>query len=618
MENPLLSKLQTLLTSIRGLGNEKPSVREEHLQKLPIETKTLLELLKAQPEDPLNLEILTSLKDFLRLCIESLRWEDRFAGVFALDLINSHALLVDFSLDSLDSLCNLLEEKEARLRSQTATLMGNLFKYAGFEKVFKLISGRVLRKCLEEADKPSGKVLEANMEVINRSFMCLNEKIFLEKQEFLDFLELTNRVINHPLKHIRVLALEILDKLLSSQPVNDFLSDSPLMDRLLTWLESAPADNFTEPRYQGTKTAGNFLLRLKREGFKDIDEVARRVLPRICFNRLYPAESFSKESQRIWKEFVDVNGKQVLGNLISESMEYDLKEVLAQNWEIRETACRAFGELMSKAIVDNLEAKKKLISRKGEILERLLKATGDQYQSVRETAYCSLQVGLDETEIFGGMFNEVWEGVRCNLAETYPEIKKLIVEVLGVLCTQEGKGDLALKIYATFEERIKQGKCQEHLHEEHEESKEDQHKEQQHNKEHKHDHAGDIYDILSGFWKETGKIFTKSHPEILEKGLNILIANSGVLRQEKATYVKESVWRNFGDGLINGGKPFAKKWVDGVLELAFEEIENKENKEKNAVKGFVKRIQNFIGPNILKGRVEALAQGKWVKLYSEI
>lgn len=67
MENPLLSKLQTLLTSIRGLGNEKPSVREEHLQKLPIETKTLLELLKAQPEDPLNLEILTSLKDFFEI-----------------------------------------------------------------------------------------------------------------------------------------------------------------------------------------------------------------------------------------------------------------------------------------------------------------------------------------------------------------------------------------------------------------------------------------------------------------------------------------------------------------------------------------------------------------------
>ena len=109
-----------------------------------------------------------------------------------------------------------------------------------------------------------------------------------------------------------------------------------------------------------------------------------------------------------------------------------------------------------------------------------------------------------------------------------------------------------------------------------------------------------------------------TRPEILERGLNILIANSGVLRQEKATYVKESVWRNFADGFINGGKPFAKKWVNGVLELAFEEIENKENKEKNAVKGFVKRIQNFIGPNILKGRVEALAQGKWVKLYSEI
>jgi len=636
MENPLLTKFQALLACIRGIGNEKPSIREENMQKLPSESLFLIEdLIKAKSEDPLTIELLASLRDFLRLCFESLRWEDRFAGLFALEHINSKGGLIDFSLENLNLILGLLEEKETRLRSQASQFLGNLCKNLGFMKFFPLIFEKIMAKCQEEAEKPTGRVLEANLAVFSLAFSCLNEEICLESPVFFRIIDLISKMLMHPMKHIRVLVLDILEKLLLSQPLKDFIEDSDFMEKLVLWLEIALADNFTEPRFQGTKTAGFFLLRLKKFGFKRLEDIAKRLLPRICFNRLHPAESFGKKSQDIWMDFVKPNGRQILGSLIAEYIEYNLMEIKEKNWEIRETACRAFQELIGKVIVDNKEAAEKLMKKKAEILVKLIEATGDQYQSVRESAYNALIVGLNE--VFEGSTNEICEGIYENIGESYPEIRKQIIELLGILCEKEGKGDLVLRTLGVLEKKIMSHHHEDHGHQSHEHGHEKAHEkshehDNKHENEHshseckeneepqhkKHEHEGDIYDVLVGFYKEIARIFAKAKPEVVEKCIGMVLTLQGALKQEKVVYIKENIWKNMADGMVNSGKNIAKKHLDEFLSLAFEELENKENKEKNAVKAFVKKMQSFIGPNILKGRVEALAQGKWVKLYSEI
>ena len=640
MENPLLQRFESILNEIRSLAHEKPHVREEALQKLPQTLSLFLRDLAKNPEDPLNITLITSLQDFLALMIESNRWEDRFSGLFSLEKALTENFLLNFALNLFEKGLFLLEDKELRVRSQAAFLLGKLAEKLGFSKIFSLVFDEIYKKSSIEAEKTTGRLLESYLTSLREIMRFWDSKLglSLEKPDFERLLHLFKQILSHSMKHIRVLALEILERLLISSPLQEIQENLPVF---LVFLEDGLADNMTETRFQGTKTAGSFLIRLKLEGdFKNFpkESIFQRLLPRICFNRLYPAEAFSKESLRIWKELAETHGKELLGKLINESIEFYLAESQKSNWEIRETACKGFQELATKAVMNNEEAKEKFMLKSKEILRVLLNSAKDQYHMVREAANAAvLNVLQAENGVFDSeeAIGEIFEEALEFLGDSFHENRRNTVEILGLISEKDSaKGEIALKVMESVGGRLKGIEEEKHHDEKHQGKEHENEQEKGHmceeihknehfceeieGKKHFHEHKGDLFDGLVGYFRELTRIFSKNKIEILEKFWEVIMENFGVFDKETSAYIRENVWKNINEGLISAGKPFIKRHLDEILMKIFEEI----NKNKNtasgvAAKELLKRLQGLVGANILKGRAEGLENGKWVKLFSE-
>ena len=659
MENPLLTKLHLILSEIRSLAHEKPQIREETLSKFPLNYKVFLESLASSQEDPLTIEILKSLQDFLSLMFDSIRWEDRYASLYTLEKSLILPYFHAFSLENLTKILKYLEDKELRVRNQVSSILAILSKNPDFLKIFSVVFPLISIKIIEEAEKPTGRLLESFLLALREILKNWQEGENILESDYLLLQQILQKSINHPLKHIRGLGLELLERILLALPIKEIDEN---LTYFLTLLEIGSADNMTETRFQGTKTAGTFLLKMKNfPNYQKLDYIKKRLLPRICLNRLYPAEAFSKESLRIWKDIVELNGKQVLGSLILESTEFYLEQSLMSNWEIRETACKGFQELATKATMNNEEAKAKFMGKSKEVLKSLLNAGKDQYHMVREAAYSAIYEILDgDNGVFEGegVLGEIFQGVIQFAGDSFHDSRKNVIEILGVLV--EKNCDFTGNILNFFEEKLKgeeEHSCEKHedFHEKHEDFHEKQeknheneknedfnenllkikenlskneniHEKQQKNQDiiseipHFHIHKADLFDGLIAFLKELARVYNKSKPELIEKCFSLIIQHFEILHKEKSPYIIENCWKNLTEAFSLAGKVFVKKHLDEVLELVFEGISRNQgnNNQNQAIKDFLKKIQTMVGGNILKGRVEGLNGGKWNKLFGDI
>lgn len=615
-ENLLLSKFDPLLQCIRGIGNEKPSVREENTTKFKESLPFFLKELEKEKDSTLSSELTKSLNEYLGLMLDSIRWEDRYAGLIVLESLLAANLLKNEVFSSLDSILQKLDDKEMRVRGQVSKIIAILSQKAGFIGLFQRIFPLVQQRCKEELLNIQGKFLETYLLALKALLINYEDPESLnEKEEIKPLIEFLKQFLPHQLKHIRVLALEILEILLRKLALS-FLSEN--VADLLPFIENGLSDNMTEPRFQGTKTAGAFLLRLKVNE-NSHQEVFQRLLPRICFNRLYPAESFSKESLFIWKEIVGVNGKQILGSLISESIDYYLQESEKTNAEIRETACKGFQELMTKAIVNNEEAKAKLLKKIPIILTNLLRLAQDNYHLVREAAFSAiLAVLVSENEIFLEKdHSEIFNLCIEYIGDSFHDSRRNVIEILGYLT--EKNWEISNKLLDILDQKLKNKEiaCAHH-HSSIEESKET-HSSHEHEpkKPVVHEHKGDLYDALVAYFKELSRIFSKNKPELIEKSFNLLQFHSQIFILETSAYVKENVWKNLTEGLFSAGRPFIKRFSSEILSFVLETMEKMGKNSGEGCGELLRRLQGILGANIMKAKVEGLNQGQWVKLYSE-
>lgn len=623
-KNTFLEIFQALLQRIRGVGGEKPQIREENMLKLGEDIKSFLKQANSQKENPeektLLEEILKSLYEFLLLMLNSNRWEDRFAFLYSLELFLKQDFSKDFAINNKESILSLLEDKEMRVRAHVSKIFGVLSSNkSDFLPFYHWIFPILSEKISIEKDKPQGKFLETYLLVLKTIISNYKDpEIFTENQQISPLLSLIKDLLPHPLKHIRVLSSELLDLLFKTLPIP--LIKEQLSD-LLPFLENGLADNMTEPRFQGTKTAGTVLLRLKAAGVIEGTELSQRFLPKICFNRLYPAESFSKESLRIWKEMVGMQGKQILGSLIQESMDYYLEESLKSNAEIRETACKGLQELMTKVIVDNEEAKAKLLAKTPVILVNLLRLAIDPYHLVREAAFSAILAVLSsENDIFLQKDHKAIEEVCMKyIGDSFHDSRRNVIEILGFLTEKDEsstKTEVCFRIFEDFERKLKENEssCEMHHHH-HEEHKAGMIEEEVHTTHHQH--KGDVFDGLVAFFKEVARIYSKTKPEVLEKVFGLILNNQIVFKKETSAYVKENVWKNLSEAAIMAGKFGLKRILNDLLTFVFEMVEGKAQESGQGWRDLLIKIQSIIGPNIMKGRVESLQQGKWVKLFQD-
>ncbi|XP_072032350.1 uncharacterized protein [Amphiura filiformis] len=106
------------------------------------------------------------------------------------------------------------------------------------------------------------------------------------------------------------------------------------------------ADNWSQVRLAASVATRKFLLALPdgeaRERFNAI------LLPRMCLNRYYVAEGVRIYSQETWRAVTGTQGKRMVEEYICDVVQYYVAQTEADNHAVREAACACIAELGSK------------------------------------------------------------------------------------------------------------------------------------------------------------------------------------------------------------------------------------------------------------------------------
>ncbi|CAH1263660.1 Hypp2742 [Branchiostoma lanceolatum] len=106
------------------------------------------------------------------------------------------------------------------------------------------------------------------------------------------------------------------------------------------------ADNWSQVRMAASVATRKFLLSMPSE------EVRKKyyplLLPRLCLNRYYVAEGVRIYSQETWKKVTQTEGKALVEEYITQVVDYYMEATTADNHAVREAACACIAELGSK------------------------------------------------------------------------------------------------------------------------------------------------------------------------------------------------------------------------------------------------------------------------------
>ncbi|XP_078673655.1 uncharacterized protein LOC144912352 [Branchiostoma floridae x Branchiostoma belcheri] len=138
------------------------------------------------------------------------------------------------------------------------------------------------------------------------------------------------------------------------------------------------ADNWSQVRMAASVATRKFLLSLPSE------EVRKKyyplLLPRLCLNRYYVAEGVRIYSQETWKKVTNTEGKALVEEYISQVVEYYMEATTADNHAVREAACACIAELGSKINSDVVRP------HVPTLIEALLESFKDDSWPVRDAA----------------------------------------------------------------------------------------------------------------------------------------------------------------------------------------------------------------------------------------
>ncbi|XP_078593864.1 uncharacterized protein LOC144871827 [Branchiostoma floridae x Branchiostoma japonicum] len=106
------------------------------------------------------------------------------------------------------------------------------------------------------------------------------------------------------------------------------------------------ADNWSQVRMAASVATRKFLLSMPSEEARK--KYYPLLLPRLCLNRYYVAEGVRIYSQETWRQVTQTEGKALVEEHISQVVEYYLEATTADNHAVREAACACIAELGSK------------------------------------------------------------------------------------------------------------------------------------------------------------------------------------------------------------------------------------------------------------------------------
>ncbi|CAI9744392.1 XP_029652912.1uncharacterized protein LOC115226077 [Octopus vulgaris] len=149
-------------------------------------------------------------------------------------------------------------------------------------------------------------------------------------------------------------------------------------DQLAIQLGFGLSDNWSQVRLAASVATRNFIVNLPsteaRAKFFPV------LLPRMCLNRYYAAEGVRIYSQETWRLVTDGRGKQLVEQYIDQVVQYYVEQTYADNHSVREAGCACIAELGSKIDKDAIRP------YIGDLLNALVACFQDDSWPVRDAA----------------------------------------------------------------------------------------------------------------------------------------------------------------------------------------------------------------------------------------
>lgn len=117
-------------------------------------------------------------------------------------------------------------------------------------------------------------------------------------------------------------------------------------DQLALQLGDGLSDNWSQVRLAASVATRNFLLSLPSPEARN--QFFPVLVPRMCLNRYYAAEGVRIYSQETWRLITDGKGKQQVEKYIDQVVQYYIEQTCADNHSVREASCTCIAELGSK------------------------------------------------------------------------------------------------------------------------------------------------------------------------------------------------------------------------------------------------------------------------------
>ena len=330
------------------------------------------------------------------------RWEARLGFLIGAKIyVASEATQVDDDLrrQLVGAGIVLLVDDEVRVRDAAGQLLGALCAKLGpvvYEEAgpttLELIKQNLEREeemeanRTERGDTGGGRTAEsifhdtAGWKNLESSIKCLQymvEGCGEAFQPHLDgaLMDLVRTSLGHTNRFVREAGYYTVTSFVKTGAAN---GDAGIAHRFSEDVAKGLADNWSQVRLSASVACRQLLLSVADAERRE--EFYPTLLPRLCLNRYYMAEGVKLYCQETWKLAVGDAGKSMVEKYISHVVEYYVECTTAGNHAVREAACQCIAELAAK--ID----KTVLAPHVDRLLNTLLDCFKDDSWPVRDTA----------------------------------------------------------------------------------------------------------------------------------------------------------------------------------------------------------------------------------------
>ena len=580
--------------------------------------------------------------------IKDSKWENVFGHLEASRIMiessdNASEIKVD---DFLSIGLQFLENAEFRVRIVAGDLLGSLC-IAIDPKIYEKCEPKLIKSIKENltrdipgdststnGSKDAKEIFHdtAGWKSLETSMKGLQSIIEGCGESFLRFvnnelLDLIFETLNHTNRFVRETGYYLCASLARYGVSSKDGSKTEVAGRLAQHLCVGLADNWSQVRLAASVATRQFF-----EDFKDEDKKLyfKVLLPPMCLNRYYLAEGVKLYNQETWKLVLGTNGRTAVALFISEIVDFYIKQTESDNHAVREAACHCMAELSSK--IDG-EVVKPYVVR---LLDALHFCFQDESWPVRDTACVACgNFILNFPEESKVKLNDFYPLFFANLHDPIPSVrqggavaltnvaKAYGEESLEFIFAQVAKDFDGIKDQKTSSERyegLDKGAATYGVIKQLRDNDLELHSNQQMYScgslapkmgrrggcmDHSFKRASEPWESVDGC---VYLISEMSHvPAALsrvEQFIPVMIQSAKFKHYTHYLHLLESINKvipNIAKGLT---KRIFKKYLEDLFDIIFESVSCESALTKSAAIDCLEFLNRFLGPSILKGRVE--------------